>query len=420
MRKQIPQLFVAFLWVMLLSGSLTFLSPEDARLHDFTTAREFDYFTWTLKAAFVKWEQYALDSPKYFDADSQKDIIASWLNLTDELMRTESRLSEIYADPSIEDPEAASADIRAHLEDVQREQRRLAPFAESILQAQITRTLDEAGLATAGQPLPPVLYRVTSTPLALIISPRDHIEQKANISLVSDLTIAEQDALENQISQALDVSALVVPVGGIGVYPTMVMQTTNLPWMLETIAHEWTHNYLDWHPLGRNYDTTPELRTMNETTAMIVGKEIGSATLRRDYPERAFGSVLARPPIQPNETNPTIGCPPPFDFRLEMHKTRVHVDELLAEGKIEEAEAYMNMRRQVFWNHGYAIRKLNQAYFAFYGAYADVPGGAAGEDPVGPAVRELRRKCGTLANFVHTIAEMDSFEDLQETLRSMP
>ncbi len=73
-----------------------------------------------------------------------------------------------------------------------------------------------------------------------------------------------------------------------------------------------------------------------------------------------------------------------------MHTTRVHVDELLAAGKITEAETYMDQRRQVFWDNGYPIRKLNQAYFAFYGAYADVPGGAAGEDPVGPAVRALR------------------------------
>ena len=51
----------------------------------------------------------------------------------------------------------------------------------------------------------------------------------------------------------------------------------------------------------------------------------------------------------------------------------------------------MEQRRQLFVENGYYIRKLNQAYFAFYGAYADVPGGAAGEDPVGPAVRALPR-----------------------------
>ncbi len=50
----------------------------------------------------------------------------------------------------------------------------------------------------------------------------------------------------------------------------------------------------------------------------------------------------------------------------------------------------MELRRQVFVDHGYIIRKLNQAYFAFYGAYADSPVSAAGEDPVGEAVRELR------------------------------
>ncbi len=100
-----------------------------------------------------------------------------------------------------------------------------------------------------------------------------------------------------------------------------------------------------------------------------------------------------------------------------MHETRVHADELLAEGKIDEAETYMEARRQIFWQNGYLIRKLNQAYFAFYGAYADVPGGAAGEDPVGPAVRALRAQSKSLADFVNTIAWMTSFEQLQQAVK---
>jgi hypothetical protein len=63
------------------------------------------------------------------------------------------------------------------------------------------------------------------------------------------------------------------------------------------------------------------------------------------------------------------------------------------------------------------IRKLNQAYFAFHGAYADVPGGAAGEDPVGPAVRALRERSASLEEFVNTIAWMTSFEELQEAIK---
>jgi hypothetical protein len=109
--------------------------------------------------------------------------------------------------------------------------------------------------------------------------------------------------------------------------------------------------------------------------------------------------------------------PAPFDFRAEMHETRVTADQLLAEGKIEEAETYMEQRRQIFWENGYLLRKLNQAYFAFHGAYADVPGGAAGEDPVGPAVRALREQSASLADFINTISWMTSFEQLQQAIQ---
>jgi hypothetical protein len=156
---------------------------------------------------------------------------------------------------------------------------------------------------------------------------------------------------------------------------------------------------------------------MNETAASIAGGEIAALILRQYYPELLPATSvdvnvgLSTGPIPPG------GLPrPAFDFRAEMHRTRVHVDELLAAGEVEAAETYMEERRQVFWDNGYAIRKLNQAYFAFYGAYADVPGGAAGEDPVGPAVRALREQSASLTDFLRTIAAMDSFEELQDAL----
>lgn len=101
-----------------------------------------------------------------------------------------------------------------------------------------------------------------------------------------------------------------------------------------------------------------------------------------------------------------------------MHTTRVTVDALLSEGKIDEAEAYMIQRQQFFLWNGYLLRKLNQAYFAFYGAYADTPGGAAGEDPAGPAVRALRAQSDSLADFVNRISWMTSFEELQQAIKT--
>jgi len=166
------------------------------------------------------------------------------------------------------------------------------------------------------------------------------------------------------------------------------------------------------------YGETPELRTMNETTASITGNEIGELVIERFYPELIHASLPRLSLISAPFDHPQPGdfLRPPFDYRAEMHTTRVIADALLAAGKIEDAEAYMESRRAIFLKNGYLIRKLNQAYFSFYGAYADVPGGAAGEDPVGPAVRALRAQSKSLADFVNTISWMTDFEQLKEAV----
>jgi hypothetical protein len=118
----------------------------------------------------------------------------------------------------------------------------------------------------------------------LIVSRATASNRIANISIETDLPSTAVE-LEMRVDARLDVSSLVVPIGGVGVYPTMVMRTTALDWLLSTIAHEWIHNYLTLRPLGILYDASPELRTMNETTASIAGNEIGRLVMQRFYPE---------------------------------------------------------------------------------------------------------------------------------------
>ncbi len=280
----------------------------------------------------------------------------------------------------------------------------------------------EKGLSLAGQPFPPVLYHSTPLPLILIISPRDVIRLDESIALNGDLPIDARVQLEQNVDQALNVSSLVENIGGIGLYPTMVGKSSSLKWLADVISHEWTHNFLTLRPLGINYDTSPELRVMNETVASITGKEIGQAVIERFYPELLPPEVLEPPPSTPKPPSSEAQKPdepPKFDFREEMQITRVTTDQLLAEGKIEQAEYYMETRRQVFWENGYTwLRKINQAYFAFHGAYADEPGGAAGvtEDPVGSAVRLLRSQSASLADFLNRISWMTSFEELQKAV----
>ncbi len=394
------------------------LTDKIEKVRAYTRELEFNYISWTMEAALIKLQAACVGLPYALDRDTRKQVVIEYMRVTQLSMDKEYALQQIYADANIADKESASQSLRAQLGAVLTRQRSLAPLAEAVLQEQVGEVLAELGLTLLGQPIPNVLYHSTPLPYALIVSPRDRIEQLANISLNTDLTVDEQAVLESHMDDGLKTSSLVVPIGGVGVYPTMVQRTTDLAWLLNTIAHEWIHNYLTLRPLGIYYMDTPELRTMNETTASIAGDEIGARVLERFYPEltAVSSSTVKRVSAPFDHPEPGDFLRPPFDFRAEMRKTRVAVDSLLADGKIEEAEAYMEARRLIFLQNGYLLRKINQAYFAFYGAYADVPGGAAGEDPVGPAVRALRAESESLSDFINTISWMTSFKELQEAV----
>ncbi|MBN2116410.1 MAG: hypothetical protein JW730_07560 [Anaerolineales bacterium] len=416
---RIPDFLALILAVSIAAtGDVPRLTGDSDRVRAFTRTIEFDYPNWVWNAAWIKLQQASVGLPYLFDRETNKEVVVEYLWTTQSLMQAEAQIEKIFADPDIADKESSSAYVRAQRDKLIARQNALAPLAEATLQSQIGDAAAELGLTTSGQPIPPVLYHTSSTPLALIVSERSVIEQIANISVLPMLTLDDQIKLEDQVAKSLNVSTLVVPIGGVGVYPTMVMETTDLRWMVETIAHEWIHNYLTLRPLGIYYSKTPDLRTMNETTASIAGKEVGTYVLQKYYPELlaspsslGLASLKGSPPPSNGPDDPA-----PFDFRAEMHETRVTADKLLAEGRIEAAESYMETRRQFMWENGYLLRKLNQAYFAFHGAYADVPGGAAGEDPVGPAVRLLREQSASLEDFINTIAWMTSFEQLQRAI----
>lgn len=407
---------------------IPFLGPANAplgevsdRVRGFTRSIEFDFVEWTWDSAWLKLEHSALGAERYLKEQGQSEIVREFIELVNEIQRTEAELSILYANPDLQSVEAQIIATNEHLDALLVRRARSAPLAESILQAQVGAVATELGLTSGGQTIPPLLFHSTPLPWALIVSPRNAISQEANISLQTELNLEDQIFLEDEVAESLDVSTLVTPVGGVGTYPTMVAQSSHLNWLAEVISHEWTHNVLTLHPLGLLYFESPDLTTMNETTANISGKEIGARVIERFYPE------LVPPPPQPapaaeassGEEVTSLPPAPVFDFRAEMHATRVRVDELLADGKVEEAEAYMESRRLVFWDHGYVIRKLNQAYFAFYGSYADSPIGAAGEDPVGAAVRELRARSNSLSEFIQRMMPLTSYGGLLDLLQSL-
>lgn len=400
--------FLFILVLLLLAGSTLQSVDVNDHIQRFTRAHEFNFLSWTLDALTIKVGQWGLGLSSYLDDTDQEVFVLDYIQLVEEVRTEERYLEDILGDPDFDEVSPlvdAQADV---LSTLRNQEGNLQPIAESILQEQIAFIVSELGIELVGIPMPPVAFQFSPLPHALIVSPREVIRQDANISLDTEMSLEEKVELESKVEESLDVSTLVVPVGGLGTYPTMVQESSSLNWVVEVVAHEWIHNYLSFRPLGVRYSESTELRTMNETTANLMGKEIGHRILERHY---AF-LIPEDSPTQPIEPDD----PPEFDFRAEMRETRVLVDELLDKGFVEEAETYMEERRGVFWEHGYRIRRLNQAYFAFHGAYADVPGGAAGDDPVGEAVRQLWFAIDDPQEFLRRMGTMTSFDDLQAEL----
>jgi len=176
--------------------------------------------TWILDAARVKAQATAAGIPGYLDRAEGRIVVSDYLQATQKITRAGGRTQPDLCGSFVTDKDGAASDIRHALRTLYAEQEQLAPVAEAVLQAQVAEVAADFGLATLGQPIPPVLYRGTAVPDALIISPRREIRQSANISIKAGLPVDQHASLESTVELALDASALVVPVGGVGVYPT--------------------------------------------------------------------------------------------------------------------------------------------------------------------------------------------------------
>ena len=338
-----------------------------------------------------------------------------------ERRRLESRLRQLELAGTSQDagrtpppPDAAIdiAAIAAQIELIQERRRKLLPAVEATIEAELTLALQQEGIvAPWGRVFPPVDTVFGSPPNLLVLSPRDRIYRQQATLLRPGLSDAVKEGIEERALKSANLSAVVEGTGGLSVYPSVVLDTVGLRYALEIVAHEWVHHWLFFRPLGRNFQSSPELLTLNETAASIAGAELG---------DRVF-AALSGPPATPHQFTPDAPeeaispAPAGFDFTAEMRRTRRRAEELLAAGRIEAAEAYMEERRRQFVARGYNIRKLNQAYFAFHGSYATGPGSVS---PIGEQLSELRRSSPSVKDFLETVAQFGSYREFLEYLES--
>ncbi|MCH8184578.1 MAG: hypothetical protein IH862_00570 [Chloroflexi bacterium] len=295
--------------------------------------------------------------------------------------------------------------LEAELEQLTARRNELRNDVEETLEAVISAVIVEEGFASWGEFMfPPVDVRLTDLPKLLVTSPRDAIIRTHEVLLDSRIKVSERDEVEAKLLDKVDLAALVLNIGGVATYPASVPRARPLRWTLQTSAHEWLHHYFFFKPLGQNLHASRNMRILNETMADIAGREIGDRAFQR------LGGTIDQSPPTNVEASPemdhTLEEAGGFEFRVEMRKTRLRVDELLAEGRIEEAEAYMEQRRILFVENGFFIRKLNQAFFAFNGTYAE---SAASISPIGDELQEYNTLVPDLGDFITGIAGVSDY-----------
>jgi hypothetical protein len=388
----------------------------------------FDYVTWETGALWGKAQQQVFGVQDYLDDADGHALVINYLTRLSDVQDLEDTIERAYADPRVADPAVATAELRSKRDALRRDLAADQPLAEAIIESQVSAVLLDEGFGVLGQVLPPVSMHFTAIPELLVVSPRDRIAFDVSLDL-NPIPVEERDALEARLDSTLDVSSLVVPLGGLSLYPSMILEPSSrdvsakVARAFEVTAHEWSHHYLVFYALGWEYNLRTETRIINETTATFFGRAVAQRVMARYYPELTppvYPSFLTAPApsspatAAPAPDNPACcdpDAPPAFDFSSALNSTRVEVDFLLWQGNIDAAEAYMRARQREFARHGYIIRKLNQAYFAFYGGYQGEPG-AGGTDPIGPAIETLLARRPTLEAYLQTMRHITTREQL--------
>lgn len=418
--RRAQMVVLALLLLITLSIGGSSISPADLRqggMAAIVAPWTFNLLTWEVDALWQKIRAFAQQPAHGLSNSASVALVHVYLDRAQEIAQIESEIGQLFSRNDSETV-ARVQPLQQRLEALRNEQQAKRSTVEQIIETQVAYELNNVGMDLLGHPFPPVQFTFVEPPRKLVVSPRDQITTIYSRMLDATMSLASIEAAEATYREVYNSSAYITNIGGLGAFPTMVIDQAGLEWILSTVAHEWTHNYLTLFPLGINYMTSPDFITMNETVAEIVGNEVGEATLRTFYPE------LVPPPEEalPAEMAESERIPPPdeperFDFRREMRQTRLVVDQLLALGKVEDAEAYMEVQRLYFVENGYSLRLLNQAYFAFHGSYGT---SAASTSPIGPKMEALRSATPNLKTFLETVRSFTSTTDLDRALAEQP
>ncbi len=296
----------------------------------------FDLPGWEVQAVGQKLRDVFTQPGSGLSPRQQHDLVTEYMAGVGRIAQLTGQIQGAAA--GVGDLPRQKADLEAELASLRARQEANRPAVERILEKQVATILDELGFTTFGQVFPPVSFQFTESPNYLIVSPRDVIRVQRGEYLDPAMPLSQIEQIEGQVAQQLDVSTIIEGTGGFSSYPTMVLQYSVLGWVVDTVAHEWTHTYLYLRPLGFNYDSSGAMRTINETVASMVGGEVSDLVLERFYPELVGPDPWPMPLSMRGDWISKAPVQPAFQYAAFMRETRLTADKLLRGGKITEAE----------------------------------------------------------------------------------
>jgi hypothetical protein len=399
-----PLGFAALVVLLLLGPGVAPVPGLDQRLARVAGAERFDLVGWEVGTLTARVAQ-TISAPAPVN---RVDLVERYFTLSREAARARAARDAAWARGP--DGQADLMATQHRLESLQTQLTSLEPTVEATISAQLEAAMRadqiRRGLVTwlpvPGTPfarpsiVPPVFFQLGPLPELLAVAPRDRIALVDSMLVEPGVTPRQVERLEHG-ADALGFSSVVTDIGGLSAYPSMLPDTDSAQDLLVTVAHEWTHQYLALRPLGQHYGDSYDMIEINETVADMVGHELGTAVYTAIYQPL---TLPAPPPSRPSG-------PPRPDFWSLIRQIRLTVEADLARGDVAGADAYMAAQPRALARAGYAVRKVNTAYLAFFGSYAN------SANPYEEPLRRLRSRSGSLVAFLQTVAQVRTPADLQ-------
>ncbi len=404
--RNVTRLLLGFVLAVVLLPRANHASSLDWQLTGVTRDHGFDIWSWEMSTLVQRgWQALFAPAPVGSPSDVER-----YNQLSAEAARAQSARDGLWARRAVTGQAPGLDEAERQFDRLESEVTALRPTVESTVSSEISDEMGQMdlrhGWLTAGfsdrSPFfqigvtPAVFFQLGPLPDLLVVAPRDRIELIGSVLIQPGMSPDEVERLENA-ADALGVSSVVTGIGGLAAYPSMLPDADSTQDLLVTVAHEWTHQYLIFRPLGQAYFASYDMREINETVADMVGQEVGRAVYRQVY------ARLEPTPARSPSGSSSNGQP---SFVSLMRQIRLTVQGYLDRHDLAGADQYMKQAQQDLARRGYYIPRLNTAYLAFFGSYS----GTA--NPYEAKLRRLRQQSGSLRAFLETVSKVRTPSDL--------